>query len=364
MMKERGSVLYPIDSHYFMPAEWAPHQRTFVAWPVQESMCYPENYEDICRGYGEIVHAVSEFEPVSVFVNPEDVKPVSALFENKNIEVLPIEHNDSWIRDSGPTFLTDLQGHTAGINWKFNAWGEKYAPWDLDDKLARRILEQYGVPCFDAPLVMEGGSIHVDGEGTLITTRQCLLNPNRNSGLSKEQIEEYLKKYLGVKKIIWLENGLAGDETDGHVDNLACFAAPGKILLQTCSDINDENYEISQRNLALLKSEKDAKGRTLEVIPIEQPPAAEYKGQRLTLSYLNFYLVNSGVILPVFGGAAKRTDEIAEEILHSAFPSRRIRKINGMGIIKEGGNVHCATQQMVLSSSKGTETGGTCNAKN
>jgi agmatine deiminase len=238
------------------------------------------------------------------------------------------------------------QGDVAGINWQFNAWGGKYAPWDLDDQVAPRILEHFGKKRFDAPLVMEGGSFHVDGEGTLITTEECLLNPNRNPHLSREQIEEALRRYLNVDTIIWLRRGLSGDETDGHVDNIACFAAPGKVILQVCNDPADENYEITQENMRILREATDARGRSLEIVPIVQPPYREHEGKRLTLSYLNFYFVNGGIILPVFGGDAEETDRLAAETLGRLFPDRVIRTVDGMGIIREGGNVHCTTQQM------------------
>jgi len=347
--KEKGYYMYPKDFNYKMPAEWTTHERTFISWPVKESMCHPENHESVCLGYAEFITAIAEFEPVSVIVNPKELTQVQKLFQSSNIECLPIDHNDAWLRDNGPTFLLDDKGTIAGVNWTFNAWGAKYSPWDLDDKVAPKILEHFNIKKFDAPLVMEGGSIHVDGEGTLITTEECLLNPNRNPRLTREQIENYIKQYLNVKKIIWLKNGLAGDETDGHVDNMACFAAPGKIIMQTCDDPEDENYKITLENLEILKNATDAKGRKFEIIPICQPPKSEYEGERLTLSYLNFYFVNDGIILPTFGGNADETDKMAEKVLSEAFPNRKVRTVDGMAVVKEGGNVHCTTQQMPIS---------------
>lgn len=338
--------MYPRDLNYRMPAEWAPHIRTFISWPVRDSMCYPEQYEQVCQGYAEIIAAIAEFEPVTVVVNPDDLEKVSRLFADNRVECLPIEHNDAWLRDNGPTFVVNDEGGLAGVNWRFNAWGGKYSPWDLDDAVAPQILRHVGVRQFDAPLVMEGGSIHTDGEGTLLTTEECLLNPNRNPQLSREQIEAHLRNFVNAERIIWLKRGLSGDETDGHIDNVACFAAPGKVILQVCDDPDDENYAITQENLKILQEAVDAKGRRLEVIPIQQPPKAFYDGARLTLSYLNFYFVNGGIILPVFGGAAEETDRMAQQVLSETFPDRRIRTVNGMAIIREGGNVHCTTQQM------------------
>jgi agmatine deiminase len=305
--------------------------------------------------------AISEFEPVTVIVNPDELAQVgdwimagltdngtgdSACAASFPIECLPAAHNDAWLRDNGPTFVRDPAGRLAGINWRFNAWGGKYAPWDLDDQIAPAILDHCQVRRFDAPLVMEGGSLHVDGEGTLLTTEECLLNPTRNPRLGREQIEAHLRQYLNVSQIIWLKRGLSGDETDGHVDNIACFAAPGKVLIQVCDDPDDENQAITQENLAILRQATDACGRSLEIIQIPQPPRADYQGGRLTLSYLNFYFVNDGIILPVFGGTAAATDEQAVQILTKLYPQRRIRRIDGLGIISEGGNVHCTTQQM------------------
>jgi len=309
-------------------------------------MCYPEDYDEVCRGYQEIVRAIAEFEPVTVIVNHDDAQIADCFAKMAGIESLFISHNDAWLRDNGPTFLSNDKGELAGVNWHFNAWGGKYSPWDLDDEVAPQILKHTGVRCFDAPLVMEGGSIHVDGEGTMITTEECLLNQNRNPELKRAMIEDYLQKYLGIEKVIWLKRGLSGDETDGHVDNIACFGAPGKILLQVCDDPADENYDITRENLQILQGTRDARGRELQIITIPQPPLMTYNNRRLTLSYLNFYFVNGGIILPIFGGSAEASDRLVISLLSQTFPSRRVRTVNGMAVIREGGNVHCMTQQM------------------
>jgi len=340
--------MYPINFNYKMPAEWVKHSRTYISWPVQSSMCYPQDYDAVCLGYAEIIQVIAEFEPVTVVANAADSERLSRLFHNDRIEILRIDHNDAWLRDNGPTFLLDDTGRVAGVNWRFNAWGGRYAPWELDDQVAPQILNSVGAKCFDAPLVMEGGSLHVDGDGTLLTTEQCLLNPNRNPERTKEQIEVELKKLLNVRKVVWLKRGLDGDETDGHIDNIACFVAPGKILIQICDDDEDKNYAITQENLKILSQETDARGRKFELIPIQQPPKLfnTETHSRYTLSYLNFYFVNGGLILPVFGGGAAETDRLAVQVLTKLFPERRIRTVNGMAIIREGGNVHCITQQM------------------
>ncbi len=330
---------------FYMPAEWEIHERTFIEWPVKSSLVWEENFEEVKKGYAQTAKAISEFEPVAVIANEDSLEEAREMCGGF-AEVIVIPHNDAWVRDNGPTFVFDKHKKLFGINWKFNAWGEKYKPYDLDDKVAAEVLSIYGVPRLDAPIVLEGGSIHVDGEGTLLTTEECLLNPNRNPSLSRGEIEDTLKKFLGVSKIIWLKKGLFGDETDGHVDNAACFAAPGVVIMQVCHDKNDPNYEITMENLEILKSSLDAKGRRLEVIEIEQPPARFYNGQRLTLSYLNFYFANKGIVLPVFGGDAQKTDKAAAQTLQKVFPDRRIAEVDGMLLIKEGGNVHCITQQM------------------
>ena len=335
---------------YQMPAEWAPHERTLIEWPVKASLIHPENYEMVCRGYAAVIQAILAFEPVTVIANPGDKSLIKKLCKmgEKPLEIVEVPHNDAWCRDNGPTFVYKEDGKRLGVDWVFNAWGEKYIPYDLDDAMAGKLLEKLNIERLRAPIILEGGSIHVDGEGTLLSTEECLLNPNRNPKLDRSSIESIVSDYLGISKFIWLEKGLEGDETDGHVDNVACFAKPGLVLLQTCRDPEDANYARSRAHLRALRSAFDAVGRRLEVIEIPQPPARYENGERLTLSYLNFYLVNGGLILPVFGGDAIVSDDAAEAILKRVFPERKIVKVDGMPLIREGGNVHCITQQMPL----------------
>lgn len=335
--------MYPADQGFHMPPEWSRHARTLMEWPVKEAL-WPEPFAEILPVFADIVKQIAAFEPVTLIVRPELAAQANT-FCGPDIEILPINHNDSWMRDNGPTFLVNREGSLAGINWIFNGWGGKF-PAEDDNRVAPEVLKYFNVPCFDAPIVMEGGSIHVDGEGTLITTEECLLNPNRNPQLNREEIENFLKRYLNVSKIIWLKRGWVGDDTDGHIDNLACFARPGTIITQVCSEPADPNYGISMENKRILESETDAQGRSFEIISIEQPPAEYYKDMRLTLSYINFYFVNGGLILPVFGGKAAATDLAALQTLQKVFPGRRIATINGAIIARGGGNVHCLTQQM------------------
>ena len=330
---------------FYMPAEWVTHERTFIEWPVRESMIHMENYELVCEDYAKVAKAIAQFEPVTIIVN-ENTRNKAQKMCGEQIEYLAIEHSDAWCRDSGPTFVLNEEHKIAGINWQFNAWGGKYLPYDLENEVAGKILNSYKVPILESAIILEGGSIHVDGEGTLLTTKECLLNKNRNASLSQADIENELKDKLNISKIIWLEKGLAGDETDGHVDNVACFARPGVILLQTCMNTEDANYDITLQNLETLNTATDAKNRKIEIIEIPQPPARYYEGERLTLSYLNFYMVNGGIILPVFGKDASQSDEKAIEILQKVFPDRNIVPVNTSILITEGGNVHCITQQM------------------
>jgi agmatine deiminase len=334
---------YPAQLGFRMPAEWARHQRTFMEWPVREAL-WPEPFEDVLPAYAAIVRTIAGFEPVTVLARPELVQQAVKMCGPK-VDVLAMEHNDSWIRDNGPTFVISDKGELAGINWIFNAWGDKYA-CEKDNLVAPRLLEAFGVKRFDAPVVMEGGSIHVDGEGTILTTEECLLHTNRNPKLKREEIEQAVKNHVNAEKIVWMKRGWHGDDTDGHVDNIACFARPGVILAQVCSDPDDPNYEISRENLETLHNATDAKGRNFEIITIEQPRATYYEDVRLTLSYLNFYFVNGGIVVPVFGEEHEAADKAAIEVLQKTFPDRKIAPVNGILVARGGGNVHCLTQQM------------------
>lgn len=344
--------MLPKELGFRMPAEWEPRLRTFMEWPVRSEV-WADGLYTARIGYSNIAKAISEFEEIVMLTTPELVQEAKKMCGEK-VKVIAMEQDDSWMRDNGPTFIINKSGDLAGINWSFNAWGEKYLPYNKDNEVASKILDIYNIEKFDAPIILEGGSIHVDGEGTLLTTEECLLNRNRNPNLNRGDIEAVLKDYLSITKILWLKKGLFGDETDGHVDNLACFAKPGVIVIQVCKDINDPNYELTIENLKLLENETDANGRKLEIVKIEQPPIRFFNGERLTLSYLNYYPVEGGIILPVFGGDATPTDNQAIETLQKLYPDRKIITVDGMPIIKGGGNVHCITQQMPL----GKKVGG------
>ncbi|MZP31153.1 agmatine deiminase [Heliobacterium undosum] len=333
----------PQQSGFAMPPEWATHQRTFIVWPIDDTT-WPDELDEVRQAYARVAQAISRFEPVTMIVLPELAEEAAQIC-GPSVDILPMEYDDSWIRDNGPTFLKNAAGEVAGVNWQFNAWGNKF-PSELDNLVAPQLLEHFGIRRFDAPFVMEGGSIHVDGEGTLLTTEECLLNKNRNPHMTREELDAQVRQYLGVEKILWLKNGLCGDHTDGHVDNVACFARPGVVLLQVCSDPDDPNYAISRENLAILQQAVDARGRSLEIIPIEQPPVLHHKGVRMAASYINFYFVNGGIILPIFGGECAETDRQAEAVLARVFPDRTIVPVESRIILTGGGNIHCATQQM------------------
>lgn len=326
---------------FFMPPEWAPHVRCWMAWPCRQDL-WGENFEAACDAYAEVAEAIAEFEPVTMIARGDEVAAVSMRTGNK-VATLPLPHDDSWMRDNGPTFVIDGQGNVAGVDWVFNSWGEKYKPFDQDAAVAEVLLDRLKIKRYAAPLVLEGGAIHVDGEGTCLTTEQCLLNPNRNKALGRAEIEQALHDYLGVSKVIWLPRGLVDDETDGHIDNIACFARPGAVLALTASDPNDANHEILKANLEILKSATDAKGRQLEVIEVEQPKARyDSRGRRLGCSYINFYIANGGIVMPVFEDP---NDQKAIDIIGQAFPGRRVVALPGLDIVQGGGGIHCITQQ-------------------
>ena len=329
----------PAGDGLYMPAEWQPHQRCWMAWPCRLEL-WGERIHAARGAYAEVAKAVAAFEPITLVARPEHVADASLLC-GRGVEVMPLEIDDSWIRDNGPTFVVDGTDGVAGVHWRFNAWGNIYKGYDNDAAVGGAVLGHLGMRCYEAPIVLEGGSIHVDGEGTLITTEQCLLNPNRNPNLDRQQIEERLALYLGVRKIIWLGEGLDDDETGGHVDNIACFARPGVCFALTTDDPEDGNYRALQDNLARLKAAKDAAGQALEIIEVPQPSRREAKGTRMTLSYINFYIANGGVVAPSFDDA---NDGRAFDIISKAFSDRRTVQVAAIDIAYGGGGIHCLTQ--------------------
>ncbi len=333
----------PEDDGFHMPAEWAPHKRCWMTWPSLE-LHWGERLEEAKDAYADLAQTIAEYEPVTLVTAPEQLAEAS-LRCGAHVACLPMPLDAAWMRDTGPVFLVNDRGGLAGVDWRFNGWGAKFAGYDhaRDAAVARQVLEQGDTRVYEAPMVLEGGSIHVDGEGTLLTSEQCLLNPNRNPDLSKSEIEELLKAYLGVRQVIWLGEGLVDDPADGHVDNLACFTAPGRVLALTSGDPEDANYPALQDNIERLSRARDAEGRALEVLTIEQP-RARYKddGARLTASYVNFYLANGAVVMPSFEDS---NDQAAYEIVKRVFEEREVVQVPGLDIVRGGGGIHCVTQQ-------------------
>jgi agmatine deiminase len=346
-----------------MPAEFEPHAGTWLLWPERT-----DNWRDAARpaqrAFVEVARAIARFEPVTVGVNHRQYENARAMLPPQ-VRVLEISSNDAWARDCGATCVVNDAGLVRGVNWQFNAWGGLdgglYFPWDLDDLVAVKMIETERLDRYDAPLVLEGGSIHVDGEGTLFTTEQCLLNPNRNPRLSRAQIEQQLREYLGVRKVIWLGEGLVNDETDGHIDNLLAPIRPGVVVLAWTDDSSDPQYAISRDAHKRLSLEWDARGRSLEIVPLHIPAPVliseaeswgvdrvhgtlpRNAGDRMAASYVNSYLCNGGVIMPLFGDPQ---DEIARATLSRLLPDRRVAGVAAREILLGGGNIHCITQQV------------------
>jgi agmatine deiminase len=324
-----------------MPAEWAPHAGCWMAWP-----CRPGNFDDIETAratYVEIARAVARFEPVTMTANATDLRAARrAMAGSPGVEVVELPSDDSWARDSAPTFLIDGRGGLAGVDWRFNAYGGIYEDYARTANMARRILDLVGARRFAAPLVLEGGAVHTDGEGTVLTTEDVVLDPRRNPGLEKSDAEEFLCEYLGARRVVWLAGALDHDNTGGHVDNLACFAAPRVVVALTCADPQDPHYEALQENLRRLRAATDARGRALEVVGLPQPARPEHGGRRLSPNYVNFYVADGGVVMPGFGDPR---DEEARDIVARLFPGREVVQLPTLELAKADGGVHCVTQQ-------------------
>lgn len=347
-----------------MPAEWEAHSQTWMLWPER-----PDNWrlggKPAQAAFTAVARAIARFEPVTVGVSAAQYENARARLDHPSIRVVELGSDDAWARDSGPTFVLDDRGEVRGVDWSFNAWGGfdggLYWPWKRDDQVAGKILgiercARYRTEGF----VLEGGAIHVDGAGTLLTTEECLLNRNRNPQLSRPEIETVLAEHLSVDKVIWLPQGLYNDETDGHVDNFCCFVRPGEVLLAWTDDPQDPNYPRCQAALRILEQSRDARGNALTVhrMPIPGPlyasesecagvdavPGSQPRdsSQRLAGSYVNFLIVNGGIIAPAFDDPR---DAEAERILRQLFPEREVVMLPGREILLGGGNIHCITQQ-------------------
>lgn len=325
----------PASDGFAFPAEWSRHERTLMQFLPPQNW-YLNQLKGARREWAAVANAVAEFEPVTMAVRRWDMRQAKAVLSSA-IELVEFPLNDGWSRDSGPMILTDRAGGRRVAGFEFNGWGGKFPPYG-DDALAKaRFAKHLGLTLFPADLVLEGGAVAMDGEGTLITTEQCLLNRNRNPGKSKAEIDAVLKGWLGVEKIIWVPKGLAPDPiTDGHIDGMAAFAAPGVVLLCATDDETDQNYAITRAAKDILTKTRDAKGRKLEVIDI---PLTSWN-----VLHMNFYICNGGVIVPVAGKAAE--DDVPLAIIREAFPGRKVVPITGRVIAEGGGGVHCITQQV------------------
>jgi len=348
----------PRKDGFRMPGEFEPHAGCWMLWPER-----PDNWrlgaKPAQRAFATTAAAIAQFEPVTMgvsrgqFLNARQMLPA-------HVRVVEMSYDDSWIRDCGPTFVINDKGAVRGVDWDFNAWGGIYFPWDQDALVARKVLKIERLDRYKADLVLEGGSIHVDGEGTLLVTEECLLNPNRNPQLTKEKIEETLRECLNVEQIVWLDRGVCLDETSGHIDNLCCFVRPGVVALTWTDDRSDPQHEISLDAYDRLRAATDARGRKFEVHKIHQPePMTITKeesegidavegtlprraGDRLAGSYINFYTANDGIVMPTFDDPH---DGAAIETLQRLFPKRRIVDVPAREILLGGGNIHCITQQ-------------------
>lgn len=353
----------PLADGFAMPGEFDAHDGCWMIWP-QRSDNWRNGAKPAQKAFCDVAHAISKFEDVTVCVNADQYDNARFML-NDHIRVVEMSSDDAWMRDVGATFLTNGK-EIRGVDWRFNAWGGLadglYFPWDKDDRIAMKMCDLLQKDCYHLEdFVLEGGSIHVDGEGTLITTEECLLSKGRNPHLNKEEIESYLKQYVNVEKIIWIPRGIYLDETNGHVDNIACFVKPGEVMLAWCDDEQDPQYEISKEAYEFLSKQKDAKGRTLKIHKIHLPKPITISeeeskgvdqvfgtyprlcGDRLAASYANFYIANGGIVFPMFDDPA---DELAKQTLKEAFPDREIVGVYAREILLGGGNIHCITQQI------------------
>jgi len=352
----------PAQDGFYFPAEFQPVSQVWLAWPERR-----DNWRDDALPaqltFAQIANAISEVTKVCVAVSSKQFDHARDLLQPE-VRLVEIPYNDAWMRDIGPTVLVNESGERRGISWKFNAWGGEYNGlydnWQQDDLVASSVCDIIGIDHYSAPFVLEGGSIHTDGEGTLYTTEECLLSPGRNPLLTKQQIEEQLKQYLSIEKVIWLPKGLFNDETDGHVDNLMHVIAPGKVVLSWTDDPSDPQYQLSREAEKVLSSQTDAKGREIEIVRLPLPGPLHYSeseaqgievssgmsraaGERLSASYANFLIVNGYVFLPLLDD---RTDAEAISVLQSAMPEHQIIGIPTREVLLGGGNIHCITQQI------------------
>lgn len=346
----RALCASPASLGYRMPAEWEPHAATWLSWPHKEDS-WPGIFSRIPAIWAEVARVLAESEHVCILVRDTEMERSARQWLREQqarlerIRFYPIPTNDAWMRDHGPTFVVRESGgvhELAAIDWVYNAWGGKYPPWDADDAVPRRIAELLDIPVATPGIVLEGGSIDANGRGVLLTTEQCLLNPNRNPSLARHDIEEVLRNFLGVHSILWLGQGIVGDDTDGHVDDLARFVDPRTIVAASTDDPSSPDFPALRDNWRRLELMRDPEGRPFTIVPLPMPEPVFFEGQQLPASYANFYIANTAVLVPVFGVPQDRT---ALDTLRELFPGRRIVGIPSRDLVWGLGAVHCITQQ-------------------
>jgi len=338
----------PSSLGFRMPAEWEPHERCIMGWPTQIRIgsVWNEHYLLAMASYAAVAHAIAHFEPVLMIARPGEGAAARS-YLGRDVEVVELPLDDSWLRDSGPIFITRQDGTLALSDFTFNSWGEKYVPFDNDAAIGRKLAEHFGVERFAAPMVLEGGGITVDGQGTLITTESCLLHPSRNPGLTKNEMTQVLKDYLGVEKVIWLISGLGLDEdpdTDGHVDGVGAFIAPGRVLLHMVRDPQHADFDNLNENRRCLET-TDARGRELEVIEFDRRGAPVLIGDTpIVETYINSYFANGALVVPTGGTGAD--DLAALDALRGIVPDHEVVGVPCPVIGYGGGGIHCITQQV------------------
>ncbi len=341
--------LTPAKQGYFFPAEWHKHKATWLSWPHKEAS-WPGKLESIYPQYAQFIKLIAEGEEVRINVANAAMEVFARTYVERagaNMANIFFHHfptNDAWCRDHGPAFLINNNPNApkAIVDWGYNAWGDKYPPYDLDDVIPTKIAEMYNLPVFHPGIVMEGGSVEFNGEGTLLTSTSCLLNSNRNPSKSKDQIEGYLEEYYGINHILWLGEGIIGDDTDGHIDDMTRFVNKDTVVTVIEEDKSDENYFILKENLKELNSMRLENGKQLNIIELPMPTAVVYDDQRLPASYANFYISNNHVIVPTF---RDKNDVIALDTLQKIFTDRKVTGLDSTDIIWGLGSFHCLSQQ-------------------
>ena len=339
---------------YRFPPEWHPHAGTWFSWPRPEGISFPDKYHTVPENLARIMREIAPRERVEINVPNANYERLvrEQLKEHgcptRNVFFHHIKTNESWCRDHGPAFVLKRgpggKTQAAIVDWGFNAWGGKYPPFDDDDAVPTRIAEEMKLPVFYPNIVMEGGAVDFNGAGTVMTTTSCLLNKNRNPSLSKGQIEQYLKEYYGQKHVVWLGEGIVGDDTDGHIDDLARFINPTTIVTGVEADRKDDNYEILQDSLKRLKKLKDQDGNPFRIVEIPMPGVVEHDGQRLPATYVNFYFINGAVLVPTYRN--KANDRRALDVLQQNLPDHRVIGVDCVELIWGLGAIHCLTQQV------------------